>query len=112
MKLSLWSKSGPKEKPGKGSVHHVAIRVKDGDELREWNQRIQDFGFEVNKITDRYYFESLYFREENGILFELATDGPGFTVDSTIESLGKELDLPPFLESKRVEIEAKLEPIE
>ena len=110
--IVIVEKDGPKEKPGKGSVHHVAIRVKDGDELREWNQRIQDFGFEVNKITDRYYFESLYFREENGILFELATDGPGFTVDSTIESLGKELDLPPFLESKRVEIEAKLEPIE
>ena len=110
--IVIVEKGGPKEKPGKGSVHHIAIRVKDGDELREWNQRIQDFGFEVNKITDRYYFESLYFREENGILFELATDGPGFTVDSTIESLGKELDLPPFLESKRVEIEAKLEPIE
>ena len=47
MKLSLWSKDGPKEKPGKGSVHHIAIRVKDGEELREWNQRIQDFGFEV-----------------------------------------------------------------
>jgi len=110
--IVIVEKGGPKEKPGKGSVHHVAIRVKDGDELREWNQRIQDFGFEVNKITDRYYFESLYFREENGILFELATDGPGFTVDSTIESLGKGLDLPPFLESKRVEIEARLEPIE
>ena len=110
--IVIVEKGGPKEKPGKGSVHHVAIRVKDGEELRKWHQRIQDFGFEVNKITDRYYFESLYFREENGILFELATDGPGFTVDSTIESLGKELDLPPFLESKRVEIEAKLEPIE
>ncbi|WP_186672855.1 ring-cleaving dioxygenase [Sporosarcina sp. BP05] len=110
--IVIVEKGGPKEKPGKGSVHHIAIRVKDGDELRKWNQRIQDFGFEVNKITDRYYFESLYFKEENGILFELATDGPGFTVDSTIESLGKELDLPPFLESKRLEIEAKLEPIE
>jgi glyoxalase family protein len=64
------------------------------------------------KKTDRFYFESLYFREKNGILFELATDGPGFTVDSTIECLGKELDLPPFLESKRVEIETKLEPID
>ncbi|WP_407081834.1 hypothetical protein [Psychrobacillus antarcticus] len=51
---------------------------------------------EVMKITNRYYFESLYFREENGIWFELAIDGPGFTVDSTIESLGKGLDLPPF----------------
>lgn len=110
--IVIVEQDGPKEKPGKGSVHHIAIRVKDGKELREWHQRIRDFGFEVMKITDRYYFESLYFREENGILFELATEGPGFTVDSTIESLGKELDLPPFLEVKRAEIEGKLEPIE
>lgn len=110
--IVIVEQGGPKEKPGKGSVHHVAIRVKDGEELREWQERIQDFGFEVMKITDRYYFESLYFREENGVLFELATDGPGFTVDSTIESLGKELDLPPFLEGKRAEIEANLVPIE
>lgn len=110
--IVIVEQDGPSEKPGKGSVHHLAIRVKDGEELREWQQRIQDFGFEVMKITDRYYFESLYFREKNGILFELATDGPGFTVDSSIESLGKELDLPPFLEGKRAEIEAKLEPIE
>ncbi|QUG43839.1 ring-cleaving dioxygenase [Psychrobacillus sp. INOP01] len=110
--IVIVEQDGPKEKPGKGSVHHVAIRVKNGEELRDWHQRIQDFGFEVMKITDRYYFESLYFREENGILFELATDGPGFTVDSSIESLGKELDLPPFLESKRAEIEANLVPIE
>ena len=110
--IVIMEQDGPKEKPGKGSVHHLAIRVKDGEELRNWRQRIQDFGFEVMKITDRYYFESLYFREENGILFELATAGPGFTVDSTIDSLGKELDLPPFLEGRRSEIEAKLEPIE
>ena len=110
--IVIVEQDGPKEKPGKGSVHHIAIRVKDGKELREWHQRIRDFGFEVMKITDRYYFESLYFREENGILFELATEGPGFTVDSTIESLGKELDLPPFLEVKRAEFEEKLEPIE
>lgn len=110
--IVIVEKDGPKEKPGKGSVHHLAIRVKDGEELRQWKQRIKDFGLEVMKITDRYYFESLYVREENGILFELATDGPGFTVDSTIESLGKNLDLPPFLEARRAEIEAKLTPIE
>lgn len=110
--IVIVEQDGPNEKPGKGSVHHLAIRVKDGEELREWQQRIQAFGFDVMKITDRYYFESLYFKEKNGILFELATDGPGFTVDSTVESLGKELDLPPFLEGKRAEIEAKLEPIE
>lgn len=110
--IVIIEKDGPNEKPGKGSVHHLAIRVKDGEELLAWEQRIKEFGFEVTKLADRYYFESLYFREENGILFELATDGPGFTVDSSIESLGKGLDLPPFLESKRKEIEAQLAPIE
>ena len=110
--IVIVEQDGPEEKPGKGSVHHLAIRVKDSEELHQWEQRIQDFGFEVIKITDRYYFESLYFREKNGILFELATDGPGFTVDSSIELLGKKLDLPPFLEEKRAEIEAKLEHIE
>lgn len=110
--IVIVEQDGPNEKPGKGSVHHLAIRVKDGQELREWQQRIQDFGFEVMKITDRYYFESLYFKEENGITFELATDGPGFTVDSPVESLGEKLDLPPFLESKRKDIEAQLAPIE
>lgn len=63
-------------------------------------------------VVDRYYFQSLYFRDRNGILFEMATDGPGFTVDSAVEELGKELDLPPFLEERRSEIEAILEPLE
>ena len=110
--ILIVEQGGPKEKPGKGSVHHLAIRVKDGQELRYWQQRIEQYGFEVMMLKDRYYFESLYFREENGILFELATDGPGFTVDSNIEDLGTTLDLPPFLESRREEIEQHLTPIE
>lgn len=101
-------KDGPKERPGKGSVHHLAIRVKDGEHLRFLEKRIKEFGFEIMKFTDRYYFESLYFKEENGIVFELATDGPGFTIDASIDELGKKLDLPPFLEPKRTEIEAAL----
>ena len=63
-------------------------------------------------MVNRYYFSSLYFRESNGILFEIATDGPGFTVDQDEASLGKHLDLPPFLEEQRDEIEAVLPPIE
>ena len=110
--IIIVEQDGPKEKPGRGSVHHLAIRVKDGEELRLWEKRIRDFGFDIIKMTDRYYFESLYFKEENGIMFELATDGPGFTADASIEDLGKKLDLPPFLETKRAEIEAKLKPIE
>lgn len=103
---------GPSEKPGRGSVHHIAIRVKDEEELKYWDQVVKENGFTSTGVVDRFYFHSLYFRDRNGILFEIATDGPGFTVDSSVEALGRELDLPPFLEERRAEIEANLEPIE
>ncbi|MBK5346410.1 MULTISPECIES: ring-cleaving dioxygenase [unclassified Bacillus (in: firmicutes)] len=102
---------GESERPGKGSIHHIAIRVKNDEELSYWNEAVKDKGFQSTGIIDRFYFKSLYFRESNGILFEIATDGPGFTVDSTVEELGKELDLPPFLEERRKEIEEKLIPL-
>ncbi|MER1987061.1 MAG: ring-cleaving dioxygenase [Solibacillus sp.] len=105
-------KDGPNEKPGKGSIHHVAIRIKDDEELIYWEQQVRARGFMTAGIVDRYYFKSLYFREENGILFELATDGPGFMIDGDVERLGEQLDLPPFLQSRRAEIEADLKPIE
>jgi len=103
---------GPSEKPGRGSIHHLALRVETVEELQEWDVKIKEQGFDSTGVVDRYYFQSLYFRDRNGILFEMATDGPGFTVDSAVEDLGKELDLPPFLEEKRTEIEAFLEPLE
>ncbi|MGG3891232.1 ring-cleaving dioxygenase [Metabacillus fastidiosus] len=103
---------GPSEKPGRGSIHHLAIRVKNEEELRYWDETVKERGFQSSGIVDRFYFQSLYFRESNGILFEIATDGPGFTADSTVEALGKKLDLPPFLEDKRAEIEANLKPID
>lgn len=102
---------GESERPGKGSIHHLAIRVKNDEELSYWNEAVKDKGFQSTGIIDRFYFKSLYFRESNGILFEIATDGPGFSVDSTVEELGKELDLPPFLEERRKEIEEKLIPL-
>ncbi|QWG85134.1 ring-cleaving dioxygenase [Bacillus mycoides] len=102
---------GESERPGKGSIHHLAIRVKNDEEMSYWNEAVKDKGFQSTGIIDRFYFKSLYFRESNGILFEIATDGPGFTVDSTVEELGKELDLPPFLEERRKEIEEKLIPL-
>lgn len=105
-------KADKREKPGKGSVHHLAIRVKDESELHELDEKIKAYGFETTGVVNRYYFSSLYFRESNGILFEIATDGPGFTVDQDEASLGKHLDLPPFLEEQRDEIEAVLPPIE
>lgn len=102
---------GPSEKPGRGSIHHLAIRVKDDKELAYWDEQVRARGFHSSGIVDRFYFKSLYFRESNGILFEIATDGPGFTIDGDIETLGEKLDLPPFLEGRRKEIEEKLRPI-
>lgn len=99
---------GKTEKPGRGSVHHLAIRVKNDEELAYWDEQVRKRGFDSTGIVDRYYFKSLYFRESNGIVFEIATDGPGFTIDGDVESLGETLDLPPFLEDRRTEIEAKL----
>ncbi|WP_413361881.1 ring-cleaving dioxygenase [Lysinibacillus sp. 3P01SB] len=103
---------GPTERPGRGSIHHLAIRVKDDAELAYWDEQVRARGFQSSGIVDRFYFKSLYFRESNGILFEIATDGPGFTIDGNIETLGDTLDLPPFLESRRQEIEQNLKPIE
>ncbi|WP_019638728.1 ring-cleaving dioxygenase [Paenibacillus fonticola] len=110
--IIIKQKEGPRERPGRGSIHHLAIRVKNEEELRYWDKRVKEHGFHSTGIVDRYYFQSLYFRDLNSILFEIATDGPGFTADSTVEELGQALDLPPFLEARRAEIEAKLAPID
>lgn len=101
----------PSEKPGRGSVHHLAIRVQNETELNYWLDKVKQRGFFATKIIDRYYFKSVYFRESNGIIIEIATDGPGFIVDEDVEALGKKLVLPPFLEERRQEIESRLEPI-
>ncbi|WP_068776810.1 ring-cleaving dioxygenase [Paenibacillus sp. FJAT-26967] len=100
------------EQLGRGGVHHVAFRVDNEEELREWIQRIRAARFANSGFVDRFYFRSLYFREPNGILFELATDGPGFDTDEDILHLGESLALPPFLESRRAEIEAHLKPLD
>lgn len=102
---------GQTERPGRGSVHHLAIRVKDEAELQYWDEKVRKRGFHSTGVLDRFYFKSLYFRESNGIMFEIATDGPGFTVDGDIATLGESLDLPPFLEDQRSEIIQKLTPI-
>ncbi len=103
---------GETEKPGRGSIHHIAIRAKDEKELIFWEEKVQQRGFQSTGIIDRFYFKSFYFRESNGILFEIATDGPGFLVDSSLEELGGGLSLPPFLEGQRKEIEKHLLPID
>lgn len=101
----------PPERPGRGGVHHVAFRVENEEELRKWITRLREARIGNSGFVDRFYFKSLYFREANGILFEVATDGPGFDTDEDIEHLGESLALPPFLEPKREQIEAKLKPL-
>lgn len=96
---------------GAGGVHHVAFRVADDAELETLQQRIEATGLHTSGFVDRYYFHSLYFREPGGVLFELATDGPGFASDEDPATLGEKLALPPFLEPRRAEIEAGLKPI-
>jgi len=97
---------------GAGGVHHVAFRTPDDAEQFQWWQRIREARLPVSPVIDRYYFKSIYFREPNGILFEIATDGPGFAADEDGEHLGERLALPPFLEPRRQEIEAGLRPLE
>jgi len=101
----------PMMRQGRGGVHHVAFRTHDDASQKEWLDRLQRSGVPNSGIIDRFYFRSLYFREPNGILFELATDGPGFSADESSESLGARLALPPFLEPRRASIEAGLVPL-
>lgn len=96
---------------GKGGVHHVAFRVEDKEELLAWIDLLNQVHLPNSGFVERYYFRSLYFREPNGILFELATDGPGFDTDEPFDTLGESLALPPFLEDQRKSIEAKLKPL-
>ena len=100
----------PAAQLGAGGVHHVAFRTPDQD-YQAWAERLRRCGVPSSGPVDRFYFRSLYFREPNGILFEIATDGPGFTADEPLETLGRKLSLPPFLEGRRKEIEAKLKPL-
>jgi|SRR5436190_1226955 len=97
---------------GAGGVHHVAFRTPTIETLHQWTARLQSFKLPTSGEVERYYFRSLYFREPNGILFEIATDGPGFAVDEPLESLGERLSLPPFLEARRASIEAGLKPLQ
>jgi glyoxalase family protein len=102
----------PRARLGAGGVHHVAFRTPTAEQYDAWNQRLADFGIPNSGPIDRYYFRSLYFREPNGILFEIATDGPGFAVDEDPATLGEHVALPPFLELHRSAIVANLKPID
>ncbi|WP_053220208.1 ring-cleaving dioxygenase [Virgibacillus senegalensis] len=102
----------PQARQGFGTVHHAAFRIKDRAELEEWDQWYRRFGFQTSGYVDRFFFKSLYTRVAPQILFELATDGPGFMGDESYETLGEKLSLPPFLESKREQIENAVRPID
>lgn len=97
---------------GAGTVHHIAWRAKDDVEHKKWHELLLQEGYNPTEILDRNYFRALYFHEEGGILFEIATDVPGFTVDETIEELGTKLVLPSWYEPRREEFEAKLPQVE
>lgn len=97
---------------GAGGVHHVAFRTPNEAEYHAWTARLNEMRVSNSGEVDRYYFRSLYFREPGGILFEIATDGPGFAVDEDAATLGELVALPPFLEPQREAIVANLKPIE
>ncbi|RAV15312.1 ring-cleaving dioxygenase [Paenibacillus contaminans] len=97
---------------GAGTVHHIAWRAKDFAEHADWQSAVSQYGYQPTQIIDRQYFNAIYFRESGGILFEIATDPPGFAKDEPAESLGEKLMLPEWFEPHRAEIEANLLPIE
>ena len=101
----------PQARQGFGTVHHAAFRVADRSVLNEWIERLNRIGLPSSGYVDRFFFESLYARVAPQILFEFATDGPGFMGDEPYETLGEKLSLPPFLEPKRAEIEKMVRPI-
>ena len=98
-------------RPGAGGVHHVAFRTPDAD-YDSWAERLDTLGVPNSGKVDRFWFRSLYFREPNGVLFEIATEGPGFGVDEDPATLGEKIVLPPFLEPRREEIVSNLKPID
>jgi len=94
-----------------GSVHHIAFRVPDKTTQEKWRAELVDRGYGVTAILDRQYFTSIYFREPGGVLFEIATDTPGFDIDEPLLELGRSLKLPPWLEPSRDQIEHAVAPI-
>ena len=103
----------PPSEPGRssaGTVHHVAWGTTVAEHPR-WLERLREAGVQSTPVIDRHYFHSIYFREPSGVLFEIADDAPGFTVDGSVEELGSKIILPPFLEGRRAKIEERLTPL-
>jgi glyoxalase family protein len=107
----LFVPDAPRGVVAAGTVHHVAFRAADDAEQGKWRDRLARAGLNVTPVLDRQYFRSIYFREPGGVLFEIATDPPGFTVNEPVESLGARLMLPPWLEPRREVLERSLPPL-
>ncbi|MGA3170972.1 MAG: ring-cleaving dioxygenase [Chthoniobacteraceae bacterium] len=107
----LCTPDGPRSRGGGGTVHHIAWRVPDDADQLAWRKTLVHADMNVSPVLDRQYFHSIYFREPGGVLFEIATDQPGFAADEPKETLGESLKLPPWLEGARGQIEAGLRPI-
>lgn len=101
----------PRGTDGAGAVHHIAWRAADDAQHQEWRSAVQQYGYHPTPVVDRQYFNALYFRERGGILFEIATDPPGFARDEPADALGQKLMLPSWFEPERARIEANLLPI-
>jgi glyoxalase family protein len=104
----LETPNGPHGRVAAGTVHHVAFRAADDEDQKAWREVLAKAGLDITPVLDRRYFHSVYFREPGGVLFELATDPPGFTLDEPVEELGTRLELPPWLEPHRTRIEEVL----
>jgi glyoxalase family protein len=103
--------TGGRGRQAGGTVHHIAFRAPDGPTQKRWREQLVEAGVAVTEIIDRQYFTSIYFREPGGVLLEIATDQPGFTVDGPLLELGRTLKLPPWLEPSREQIAAALPPL-
>lgn len=110
--VDLWDRKEPWGKEGAGTGHHLAVRVADRDQLDRWYDLLVDAGLSPTRPRERYYFDSVYVRDPGGVLFELATDGPGLTRDESVEELGSELRLPPWLEADEETIRQQLPSLE
>lgn len=110
--IDLKAEPVPNGSGGTGTVHHIAWRAKDDSEQLEWGRLVQSHGYQPTPVQDRQYFNAIYFREEGGILFEIATDPPGFARDEEPDSLGQKLMLPSWFEPHRAAIEENLSPLQ
>jgi glyoxalase family protein len=107
-----WPSSQHRARAGRGQTHHIAFRASSQDQQLEWKDHLQSLGISVSPVMDRSYFKSIYFNAPDGLLLEIATDGPGFTVDEDADSLGTELQLPPWLQGERESIVQGLRPLD